>query len=394
MASTINASSTGSGGLITTGDASGQLALQANGVTQATVSSSGLTMATNQTISTANTYGFKNRLINGGMVIDQRNTGSAVTGTTSAFTADRWKAYNNTGGTLTFTQSSTVPNGNFTNSVVMTVTATGTPAEASINQVIEGYNIADLGFGTANAVTLTASFWIRSSVTGTYCFSLRQGSGSRSYVSPFTISTANTWQQVVVPIVGDTSGSYNTTNGSGFIYEICVGASTLQTSTTNAWQSGNYVCTSAQTNLQATNGATCYVTGCQLEVGSQATSFDFRSYPTELAMCQRYFETQPYVGSETLSGVGMVLASNRVLNDYALRVTKRAVPSSSIGVGSSTGVQNISAGSWYGASSVGFSSNYNYIRLDTNYAAGYFTVGNAAEMRIESGTAIWISAEL
>lgn len=290
MASTINASSTGSGGLITTGDASGELALQANGVTQATVSSTGLSLVPTASINALNTFGFENRIINGAMVIDQRNNGAAVTGAGgTAFTCDRWRAYNNGGGTLTFTQSSVVPNGNFANSVVLTVTATGTPSEAALTQNIEGYNTTDFGFGTANAVTVTASFWIRSSVIGTYCFSLRQGSGARSFVSPFTISSANTWQFVSVTIPGDTSGTYDKTNGSSFIYEICVGASTLQTSTTNAWQAGNFVSTSAQTNLLATNGATLYITGCQLEKGSQATSFDFRSIGAELALCQRYF---------------------------------------------------------------------------------------------------------
>lgn len=256
-----------------------------------TVQAEKVTTESGYSLGAGNASSFKNRIINGGMVIDQRNAGAAVTANAgTAFTCDRWKAYLNSGGTMTFQQSSVVPNNTFKNSVLITVTATGTPSEAAITQNIEGYNIADLAFGNSDAKPLVASFWIRSSVTGTYCFSLRQGSGARSFVSNFSISSANTWQQVIVPISGDTTGTYNSTNGSGFIFEVCFGASTLVTSTTDAWQSGNYVCTSSQVNLASTNGATLYITGCQLEVGTVATSFDFRSYGTELLLCQRYYE--------------------------------------------------------------------------------------------------------
>jgi hypothetical protein len=253
------------------------------------VATAGITTAYIGSVNDGPISGARNRIINGDMRIDQRNGGASVTANAgTAFSCDRWRSYLNGTGTLTFTQSSVVPNGNFTNSILITVTGTGSPTESACSQTIEGFNISDFGFGTANAIPLTASFWVRSSVTGTYFFSLRQGSGSRSFVSPFTISTANTWQQVTVSIPGDTSGTYNTTNGAGFIFQICVGATSLQTSTINAWQSGNYVCTSAQTNLASTNGATFYITGVQLEPGTVATPFERRSYSQELSLCYRY----------------------------------------------------------------------------------------------------------
>jgi hypothetical protein len=234
-------------------------------------------------------FGFRNRIINGDMRIDQRNNGASANGSTSAFTTDRWRAYYNGSGAQSFTQSTVVPDNSYKNSLLITTTITGTPAEAAIQQGIEGFNIADLAFGTADAKSLVASFWIRASVTGEYCFSLRQGSGARSFVSPINVSSSNTWQYVAVTIPGDTSGSYNSTNGNGFIYEICTGANTLVASTANTWLAGNFVCTSSQVNMSNTNGATVYLTGCQLEVGSTATPFERRPYATELALCQRYY---------------------------------------------------------------------------------------------------------
>ena len=309
-----------------------------------TVQAEKMTTESGYSLGAGNASSFKNRIINGEMDIDQRNAGAAVTANAgTAFTCDRWKAYRDGTGTVTFQQSSVVPNNTFKNSVLITVTATGTPNELAITQGIEGFNIADLGFGTADAKPVVASFWIRSSVTGTYCFSLRQGSGTRSFVSPFTISAANTWQQIVVPMPGDTSGSYNSTNGTGFIFEVCFGAGApLQTATTNAWQSANVVATSSQVNLAGTSGATVYVTGFQLEVGTVATSWDFRSYGTELALCQRYglrVEQQGNTG-DTCS------TSTNTNVRFTFPVTMRSAPTASI----------ITAGSWIVGN--GFSANY------------------------------------
>ena len=295
------------------------------------VSTAGITTAYITSINNGPISGSRNRIINGDMRIDQRNGGASVTANAgTAFSCDRWRSYLNGTGTLTFTQSSVVPNGNFTNSILITVTGTGSPTESACSQTIEGFNISDFGFGTANAIPLTASFWVRSSVTGTYFFSLRQGSGSRSFVSPFTISTANTWQQVTVSIPGDTSGTYNTTNGAGFIFQICVGATSLQTSTINAWQSGNYVCTSAQTNLASTNGATFYITGVQLEPGTVATPFERRSYGDELQKCLRYFQKSynatDVPGTATSNGTEWLTlpTSGRIAMTTRLRVPMRA----------------------------------------------------------------------
>lgn len=348
-----------------------------------TVQAEKMTTESGYSLGAGNASSFKNRLINGGMVIDQRNGGAAVTANAgTAFTCDRWKAYLNSGGAMTFQQSSVVPNNTFKNSVLVTVTSTGTPSEAAITQTIEGYNIADLGFGTSDAKSLVASFWIRSSVTGTYCFSLRQGSGARSFVSNFSIASANTWQQVVVPIPGDTTGTYNSTTGAGFIFEVCFGASTLVTSTTDAWQGGNFVCTSSQVNLAATNGATLYITGCQLEVGTVVTSFDFRSIGQELFLCQRYFFqlSSTNAGNGQNAGItGHSNGSNELQRtNMSLPVTMRTVPTISVSNVKGTGtdlrayngaaVQNVTAlGQQF--------STINYLQADWTLAGTFSPTG-------------------
>jgi hypothetical protein len=163
------------------------------------------------------------------------------------------------------------------------------PQLIAFDQYIEGLNCADLEFGSASAATVTVSFWVRASVTGTYAVSLANSDINRSYVATYTINAANTWEQKSVTIAGDTSGTWLKTNGIGIAVRFAVGGGSGVQTTAGAWQAGNFFTTSACTNLTATSGATFYITGVQLERGSTATSFDFRPYGTELALCQRYY---------------------------------------------------------------------------------------------------------
>jgi hypothetical protein len=237
--------------------------------------------------------GFKNRIINGRMVIDQRNAGASVTVGTGAFSVDRFRTVEVTDGTATAQQSSIAPAG-FTNSLLYTVTGTdaslGSTQYASVEQRIEGFNIADLGWGTASAKDVTISFWVRSSVTGIYCVGLYNSGGARSYTAEYTIAAANTWEYKTITVVGDTTGTWLTTNGIGVLvsFTLAVGSSYQQAA--GSWGSTAFaIGTSNQTNLKATNGATFYITGVQLERGSTASSFEYRSYGTELQLCQRYY---------------------------------------------------------------------------------------------------------
>ena len=255
--------------------------------------------------SNAQYTGFKNRIINGAMMIDQRNAGASVT-TADAFTLDRWHILNSSAGTVSTQRVASAPSG-FRYSTKLTV---GT-ADASVAagdsvvffQPIEGYNIADLGFGTASPSAVTVSFWVNSSLTGTYTGSIVSISGGRSYPYTYTVNAANTWEQKTVTFTADSSGTWDYTNDVGLYLEFSLMCGSSVQGTANTWQAGNFRGTSSQVNWMATSGATFYITGVQLEKGSTATSFDYRPYGTELALCQRYFARFNSLGG-SYRGVG------------------------------------------------------------------------------------------
>jgi len=309
MASTINASSSGSGGLIYSGDTSGVLGLQANGSTVASLSSAGLAITGSITSSAGlavtgsitnngvvgSPYTMKNRIINGAMRIDQRNNGGAVSGSPT-YPVDRFRQSNNGAGVLSGQQVSDAPAG-FNNSVKWTVTTIDSSIAAGeyyqFEHFIEGYNTADFNWGTANAQTVTLSFWAKASQTGTYSVALANDAGDRSYPSSYTISASNTWEFKTITIPGSTSGTWLTTNGCGVGIRFgIVYGSTYTGATANAWMTtsgfANAFITSTN-NMMSTLNATLQVTGVQLELGSTATSFDWKDYGQELSLCQRYF---------------------------------------------------------------------------------------------------------
>ena len=268
----------------------------------------------------------KNRIINGAMVIDQRNAGATVTPANQAYTLDRWSAFTNGTGVYTVGQSSIAP-ANYKNSLLCTVTTADSSVTGSdyymLQQRIEGFNTADLNWGGANAQTVCLSFWVRSSITGTYTVKLGNADSDRSYVATYTISSANTWEQKSITITGDTTGTWATTNSTGI--EIRFGlalGSSWTTSTVNAWQTGNFFgATTASNNWISTNGATFYITGVQLEVGSTATSFDYRPYGTELALCQRYYAVTSAVLYGSISG-----AAGQGAVNWFYKTTMRTAP--------------------------------------------------------------------
>ena len=332
MASSINASTSGAGGVITSADNSGILNLQSGGNTIATVQSTGFSLPASATISAANTFGFKNRIINGGMVIDQRNAGAAVTvnsNTGTQYCVDRFVIQGtSSAGVFTDQQLSTTPPANFSYYSHITVTtADASPAAAAlytIAQIIEGNNIQDLGFGTANAKSVSVSFWVRSSLTGTFGASLRNGTSfNYSYPFQYTISAANTWTYITITIAGPTSGTWASGSGGGLVLTFDLGCgSNLTSASANTWQSGNYNSVTGSTRVMATNAATWDITGVQLEVGSQATSFDFRDYGRELILCQRYYEI--------VSNIAIAVTYNQSDNVrfyVPFKVAKRTTPS-------------------------------------------------------------------
>ena len=243
-----------------------------------------------------NLFGMKNRIINGAMVIDQRNAGASVTvnSTTAAFPVDRWFGRGiATAGVFTLQQVSDAPAG-FKNSLRATVTTTAASPAATdfygIQQRIEGFNIADLGYGTANAQSVTVSFWVKSSVTGTFSVALSNNNDQTIPVT-FVVNAANTWEQKSVTVSGTSSGTWDSVNNTGLLVQFTLGAGSSRTGTAGTWSSSFFVNATGATNLMATNLATFQITGVQLEKGSTATSFDYRPYGTELALCQRYFNS-------------------------------------------------------------------------------------------------------
>ena len=235
--------------------------------------------------------GFRNRIINGDMRIDQRNAGAAVTANGS-YVVDRFLVQNVTDGAFSAQQDTSAPVG-FVNSIKWTTTTADgtltTTQQASIQQRIEGTNVSDLAFGTANAKTVTVSFWVRSSLTGTFGGSLRNGASDRSYPFTYSISVADTWEQKSIAIAGDTSGTWLTTTGVGLVVTWGLGAGPDRSGTAGAWNSNNNNSATGAVSVIGTLNATFYITGAQLEVGSVATPFERRPYGTELALCQRYY---------------------------------------------------------------------------------------------------------
>ena len=327
-----NGASSGSSGLKTVGGNDGTLVIQTT--TAGGTATTAMTLGTDQSVTFAqeanlpNTFGFKNRLINGAMMIDQRNAGAAVSPMSGGYGVDRWKGSYLGGGTGRFSaqQSSTAPSG-FINSWLITVTtADSSPSSAygyEVQQSIEGSNFYDFAWGTASASPATLSFWVRSSVTGTFPITLNNSDSSRLFGATYTINSANTWEYKTVAISGDTTGTWLTTTGIGVNVNFGFGGGSSRTISTG-WQAGSGSTptnVTGCTQLIATNGATFYITGVQLEKGSTATSFDYRPYGTELQLCQRYYEQT----TRWVSGVGSVLGTTQYAT-FTWKVTKRASP--------------------------------------------------------------------
>ncbi len=236
---------------------------------------------------------FTNRIINGAMMIDQRNAGASVTANDDVYPVDRFKFSTNLTSKGTGQQSSTAPAG-FTKSILFTSSSAysvGSSDKLVLQQRIEGFNVADLAWGTASAQTITISFWVRSSLTGTFGGSVYNASGDRCYVFSYTINAANTWEQKSVTIAGDTSGTWATNSSVGLFLNLSMGAGTAQSAAAGSWGGTAYVSVTGATSVVGTNAATFYITGVQLEKGTAATGFASRPYGTELALCQRYFQT-------------------------------------------------------------------------------------------------------
>lgn len=366
-----------------------------------------ITFADNSTI-TSGWTGFKNKIINGSMRIDQRNSGTAVNNASLNFGADRWRMYGNSTNKFIVQQvtsntsasnyeSGSVPTGyGFTHSTKITAngaTSVGTSETYRFEQSIEGNNIADLDWGTANAKPVTLSFWIKSSLTGTFSIAAWNGGTGTivSYVTTYSIIAANTWEYKTITIPGATTGLWDVGVNQGLVVQWSLGAgSSYSTSAMSSWPApGNlYTAVTGQTTFVATNGATMYLTGVQVERGSTASSFEHRPYGTELHMCKRYCEVWRYDSTATTdryhSGVGW---TDQAI--FKLEVEKRSTPSVTI-----TGSTELRDGS--NAAKPITSVNANKYAIQLGIANGTTLSNSLATIRMPSGAtdAVIISAEI
>ena len=336
----------------------------------------------------------KNRIINGAMVIDQRNAGASTTSATNGgYTLDRWATQNNSGAsrfTVQRNAGSITPPAGFSNYLGCTSTGSytvGSGDAIGMIQRIEGYNIADLGWGAAGAKTVTLSVWVYSSLTGTFGGSLFNGNGNYSYPFTYTISSANTWQQISVTITGATSSSWSNDNSTGLNVLFALGTGSSLSGTAGSWSANGYYGATGQTQWVATNGATFYITGVQLEVGSSATGFEYVNYQTSLANCQRYYWKNAVTEAFGWFGLGTCTSSTNARIGIALCQTMRTTPT--LYAGGATRVYD--GGTAVGATS--FTINNNslvYPQLDVVTSSG-LTLGRAAFLGANNNAATYLA---
>ena len=335
-------------------------------------------------IQLSSTTGRRNFIINGAFNIDQRlSFGTTTTADGSGYLGDRLNIEGLVGGggaTMQVVSDApdAIPNGR---SAKVTVTSTDTSLAAAdrytLRHIIEGQNCKHLGFGTSNAKTCTLSFYVKSSLTGTFCVSVGNGANNRGRPFEYTINSANTWERKTIEVAGDTSGTYLTTNGRGIILRWCMGIGADRQAAAGSYSAQEVHGTSNQTNLFATNGATFQITGLQFEEGNVATDFEHLSFAEELLLCQRYYYQMVHDSNRRFGIDGLYSASsgNGLNCMFTHPVPMRAGPT-------------VTPGSSMTSNTVSFSNDETHIYLyTTGHSAGRVGVETS------SGTTT-VSAEL
>jgi hypothetical protein len=339
-------------------------------------------------------FGFKNRIINGAMVIDQRNAGASLTpGTSFVYNIDRWYTYASQSSKISVQRNagSVTPPAGFNNYLGVTSLSAFTPASGDqflLGQSIEGYNVADLDWGTSTAKDVTLSFWVRSSLTGQFSATIESQDGNNAYVATYTINASNTWEYKSLTIPGRKTGTWEKTlyNGMYVLWNLGNGT-TFQTGSPNSWVV-NINAATGDNKIVSTNGATFYITGVQLEKGTQATAFDYRDYGNELRMCQRYCMAWRIDGvAQQYLAVGQAYNTTTAIFTVPLPVTPRVTPtgittSAAAGFGSLTS----GAGGSTGSTLVFNSSSNMALTIIYTATAGFTTAGFATALYF-NGTA-------
>jgi hypothetical protein len=358
---------------------------------------SSLTVNSNN-ISADNSLGFRNRIINGDMRIDQRNAGASYTNSNQAlYGLDRWRSYGLASAVLTVQQSTTAPAG-FSNSQSVTVTTSTTANDAGgLSQIIEGNNVFDLNWGTSSGVAVTASFWVRASVTGTYNIFIRffGSTASYYYVATYTVDAANTWEQktvnIAAPPVG--AGAFTAALNSSYLeFRPAINSSGNTTTVAgNTWSTSTATKTSGSVDLASNSGATFYITGVQLEVGSVATPFERRPFGTELALCQRYYYRMVADNSFSQFGLSTSRGSTQSEGLFPLPVTMRVAPTL---LDYSTLMLSIAAGASntpVTAATINSGSNNKYVpNVTFTVGANFGSAGQALQVLANNSTSAYI----
>ena len=327
-----NVSISGGNGTFTTitSPVSTNLTIQSSSVTA-------MTIDTNQNVTAVGTLAMassfkRNRIINGNMLIDQRNAGAQITAanlTSGSYMIDRWRYLSSQAAKFTAQQNAgavTTALGfpNYLGMTVSTAVTVGASDYFSISQPVEGFNFADLAWGTASAKTVTLSFVVYSSLTGTFGGVLKNSAGTRSYPFTYSIASANTWTTISVTVAGDTSGTWvGATNGIGVIVEFGLGVGSTYSTTAGSWAGGNYTSATGAVSVVGTSGATFYITGVQLEVGTKATPYEMQIYSDQFSQCQRYYA---YMANANTAFCGATSNGSTFYVNYYVPVTMRAPP--------------------------------------------------------------------
>ena len=338
--------------------------------------------------------GRRNLIINGAMQIAQRGTSATSASAIDYYTVDRFNFRGESTGAYTIEQDTDAP-ANFTHSTKLTVTTPDTSIPSAdrywVGTFLEGNSVSQLNLGTVDAQQFTLSFYIKSSLTGTFSGGFSNGNYDRAYVFEYTINSANTWERKTVTITGDTSGTWTTGTGTGLRVVWDLGSASNRQTTAGAWESsGNFAATGA-TQVIATNGATFYITGVQLEVGSVATPFEHRSYGEELALCQRYYFEDSPVGRDSYFAVGHVWNGSLGQIGFWTPVPMRTHPSLS-----HSNVELLNANTAVGSTGVSFDSGYEgyNLKINVNTSSSGFTSGHACVLLIRVNGYMKFDAEL
>lgn len=343
----------------------------------------------------------RNKIINGDMRVDQRAT--AVTA--SSYTVDRWQFAKSNDATESVAQNSDAPTGfsySLRNTVSIADTSIGASQYSLFFQTIEGYNVADLGFGTANAKTVTLSFWVKATQTGTYSAVLQGGATTRRAFKAFTVSASNTWEFKTLTFSGDTNtgSTWNSTNGAGLDIQFyfALGSNFLN-GTDGVWAAGstNNYGPSGMSNALSANGNIYAVTGVQLEVGSVATPYERQIYSEQFSQCARYCQVMTY-SAGYLPGGGLAILTANIRGYFVnLQTQMRANPTITLpAAGSGSGQICFTTSSGANPSTIGTHTvarpNPYSFQIEADGYTSAFTAGNMSLLNANT-TSVSIKAE-